>query len=101
MYAGKAGAYPSETPFRCHSRVGSEGFQICDYFCSFIGLSYVHCFDFSLNISLLSLGSRNKLARAIFPGKPFKPSLLFDGKAIAEPFRFSTLGEAPCLAHRH
>ncbi len=39
------------------------------------------------------------------PGKPFKPSLMFVGKAranpITAPFRCYTLGKAPGLAQKH
>ncbi len=46
---------------------------------------------------------RNKLEFA--PGKPIQPSLMFAGKARAfpskAPFRYSTLGQAPGLIHKH
>jgi hypothetical protein len=43
---------------------------------------------------------RNKLVFVL--GKPFQPSLKFVGKARCEqPFRCSTLGQAPFRTHKH
>ncbi len=45
------------------------------------------------------------LCSSFVPGKPFQPSLIFEGKARAyqneAPFKCSTLGQAPCLTHKH